>query len=168
MQENELCQAVEDFIGQLLKDFKLPAFEKPDGDEDNWNEQKTALPKIVDGYLPPKRSQSTEDFPFVLVRLQSSEATHEMTTATVLVACCVYSKLSIGYRHAVNMATRIRDALLNLPNDVLAKRFLLDGPIRLKNYDDQAWPYWQVDLTTTWKFQAPPINTPYLGEPQQW
>lgn len=168
MQENDLCTAISAFLTELLKDYPLPTSAKGDSDEDNWTEQPVALPKIVDGYLPPKRSESVQDFPCVLVRLQSSVTEREMTTATVLIACCVYSKKTEGYRHAVNLACHIRNALLGIVDNALAKRYLLEVPINLKNYDDQAWPYWQVDLTTTWKFRAPAINTPYLGKPQQW
>lgn len=166
MQENDLCTEIREFLKQALMDFKLPAYDKTyNGSEDDWEKQKTGIPKIVDGFLPPKRSDSAEDFPCVVVRFQSSDTVREMTTAKVLIACCVYSKLPNGYVNAVNLASRIRNLLLNLPDSVLAQRYILEPPVAMKLFEDQGWPYWQVDLTTTWSFQAVPIRTPKLGEP---
>lgn len=146
MVENELMRALRDFIGETVAEMGLPTR----GGEER-------APKIVNSYLPPKRSGPDDDFPFVVVRPDSGETTREETVVDVSIIVGCYSEDVDGHEWCFNVMTRIRDALAALPFGTLAQRYQLRAPLRWENLDDQPYPHWQVNLTTKWAFRAPAV-----------
>ena len=45
----------------------------------------------------------------------------------------------------------------DLPNCCLDDQYILDLPIRIEVSEEQAHPYWQVDMTTKWAFRKPDV-----------
>ena len=148
MIEQELVRALQEFLAEALKDFGMPT---KDG--------KLRAPKIIDGYLPPKRSGTDEDFPFVVVRADSGTADHNAANVEVTLIVGAYTEETNGYLYCLNVMTRIRNALLSLKNGCLADRFLLVGEFSWKNIEDQPWPQWNLFITTNWMTNAPQFLT---------
>lgn len=144
MIENNLTDALEKFIAESVADFRLPV-----------QNGEMRAPKVIDGYLPPKRSGSDDDFPFVVVRSEAGSVEEEMTTTTVSFIVGCYTKEVDGYRYCVNVMSRIRNALAMLPNGILANKYRLEFPIEWSLVADQPYPYWQLDMTTKWVYNTP-------------
>lgn len=147
---NELTTALIDFLQKTaLKDLALPL--------ENSAESDVGKLRFFDGYLPPKSENN--DFPFVLVRPGSVEVNDELTTVEMLIVVGTFSDLYDGYRDAVNVMERIRVALSSLPNRTLNARYNFEFPMKASVPDEQAYPYWQVEMQTTWSVRTP-INVP--------
>lgn len=148
MIEQELVRALQAFLAEALKDFGMPT---KDG--------KLRPPKIIDGYLPPKRSGTDEDFPFVVVRPDSGTTDQNAVNVEVTLIVGAYTEETNGYLYCLNAMTRIRNALLSLRNGCLADRFLLVGEFSWKNLEEQPWPQWNLFITTNWMTNAPQFLT---------
>ena len=146
MVENELVDALCAEVAKVTSEYRLPV-----------ENGEPRAPIVVDGYLPPKRSGVEDDFPFVVVRAESGFSDMEMTTVTVAIIVGCYSKEYSGYKFCVNVATRIRDALVSLENGILANRYVLQYPLTWKAPEDLAYPFWQIDMVTKWAFNTPQI-----------
>lgn len=149
MIEQELVRALQEKLRVALKDFGL--------------ETKTGTlrpPKIVDGYLPPKRSGADDDFPFVLVRPDSGTANQDSVSVEVTIIVGCYTEETIGYLYCLNVMSRIRNALLSLEGGCLNNRYNLTGEFTWKNLDEQPWPQWNLYLTTNWVTRAPQFLNP--------
>lgn len=124
MVENLLTKAIRSYLATKLKDFLLPC-EDP---------EKGKSLQIINGYLPPKTTKekvSDEDlYPFVLVRPESAETDRESTVVTVAIIIGTYSKESIGHEYALNVMTRIREALCTLPDLQLEGKYQIEFPIK--------------------------------------
>lgn len=144
MIENHLTKAIEEFIAEAVKDFRLPV-----------ENGEMREPKVIDGYLPPKRSKEDDDFPFVLVRAESGVAEMGSTTTTVSFIVGCYTKEVDGYRYCVNVMTRIKNALTMLQDGVLANKYQLRFPIEWSLVPEQPYPYWQLEMTTNWLYNTP-------------
>ena len=157
MNEIELCRALRDFITQVFSQIDLPA-----KSQEKEEFSKCRPPSVINGYLPPKRSTSEEDFPFILVRPESAESDNTSTEVTVSIIFGCYSKEFDGYENCLNAMSILRDALLSLPDLTIEKKFQLRDQIQWKGYAEQPYPFWQVDMTTHWLFRsATPM--PYPG-----
>lgn len=152
MTEIILCQELRRLISAAVVEMSLHA---PDGS--------VCAPEVYSGFLPFRR-QDTEGFPFVVVRPVSSSMTESAITVEVQISIgCYYAPASQpgaeetpdGYEESLVVAERIRQALVDLPNGMLAARFILEMPINISVPEDQAVPYWQVDMTTIWSMRAP-------------
>lgn len=158
MVENLLAKAIRTFLAEKLKDFLLPC--EIDG-------QGKSL-QIINGYLPPRTTKekvTDEDlYPFVLVRPESAETDRESTVVTVAIIIGTYSKEAIGHEYALNVMTRIREALCTLPNLQLERKYQLEFPIKWEGYDSPAWPFWQIDMKTEWIIRSPKPVLPNNGE----
>ena len=150
MVENELTRAIRELVAEAVKDFALPT--KPErGDEEGELRQ----PQIVNGYLPPKRSGSKDDFPFVLVRAEEGASDAESTEVQVAIIIGAYSEEYDGHEYCLNVMSRIRTALCSLPGMTLANRYRLQHPIKWSTYSEQPYPQWQLDMQTTWLIRTP-------------
>ena len=147
MIENKLSEALRKFIGEDLKDYVLPV---------KTGEART--PYIVNGYLPPKRSTASDDFPFVLVRPDHGTSDMGQTEVTVSIIIGCYSEDYDGYEYCLNIMTRIRQALATMENQTLDERYQLQWPITWENPTDQPWPQWQLEMTTKWVFNTPQLT----------
>lgn len=147
MVENELEAALVEFVQRAVSEFRLPV-----------QNGAPRAPVVVSGYLPPKRSGESDDFPFVIVRTESAETDREQTVATVALIVGCYSTEFDGYKYCQNVVTRIRDAFGMLENGALARKYILQYPLKWKTPGEQAYPLWQIDMETQWAFKAPEIQ----------
>lgn len=147
MLETELVLALGVFIENALKDLRLPT--KADGEP--------RAPKVVDGYLPPKRSTADGDFPCVVVRAEEGTSEQGQTTVTVSLIICCYTTETDGYAHCLEVMQRIRLALCQMENQTLDNRYQLGFPITWNNVPDHPYPQWQIDMTTKWTFNTPQL-----------
>jgi hypothetical protein len=146
MVENLLSEALRNLISDAVKDFRLPSKE---GD--------IKAPKIVDGFLPLKRGNNDDDFPFVLVRIEGGKTEQESTNVEVSVIVGCYAETFDGHAYCLNVMSRIRNALMNLPGWILDNKYVLSFPIEYNVIPDQPYPYWQLDITTHWEVKTPPV-----------
>lgn len=152
MTEILLSRALCDLIGEAIKDLSLPC---PGGG--------VTVPRVFNGFVKFPQQES-DGFPFVLVRPISSASDENSTSVEVGISVCAYYELNDdgdyvdGYEEAMNVASRVRQALFDLPGGCLDDRYVLSLPIRIVIGEEQAHPYWQVDMTTSWSFRAPEIT----------
>lgn len=151
MTELLLSRAICELVRNAIKDLELPA---PDG--------ATAVPEVFNGFLK-FRQQDANGFPFVVVRPTVSTTDEESVSVEVVLSIGAYYELQDdgssvdGYEESLNVASRIRQALFDLPNCCLDDQYILDLPIRIEVSEEQAHPYWQVDMTTKWTFRKPDV-----------
>ncbi len=143
MQEISLTQAIARFLEKVCSQYQLPNKSK-----------ELVAPKIITGYLPPKRTGNADDFPFIIVRPVSG-STNEATLTDVSIIVGIYDEELTGFDRALEVVTRIRTALLSIPNQILENRYQLRMPIDWHNVDEQAWPQWQLSLITRWLTASP-------------
>lgn len=144
MVENELTRAIRSFIDDVVKNYVLPT-----------KSGETRSPKVINGYLPPKRTGVADDFPFVLVRADEGTSDQEATEVKVSIIIGTYSADYDGHEYCLNILARIRTALASMPGLLLAKRYQLRLPITWSTYAEQPYPQWQLDMTTTWLIRTP-------------
>ena len=154
MVENKLTRAIRELVAAAVKNFALPT--KP---ERGFAEGELRAPQVVNGYLPPKRTGQKDDFPFVLVRADEGATDQDSTEVKVSIIVGTYSEEYDGHEYCLNVMARIRTALCSLPGMVLANRYRLQHPIKWSTYAEQPYPYWQLDMQTTWYIRTPqPID----------
>ena len=147
MIESNLSRALCEFVESVTKDFRL---------ETKSGELKA--PQIVEGYLPPKRNNADEDFPFVIVRFEDSKSELGQTDVTMSIIIACYTQDMDGYLYCLSVYEAIRRALCEMPFQTLDERYQLGFPIECKNIPDQPWPYWQLEMTTHWTFSTPQLS----------
>lgn len=148
MTEHLLIDAVRKKVKDVVKDFRL----------ETRFEEHPRCPTVFEGDLPPKRSNSTDDFPFVIVRFEESSSTNDEITASVLIVAGCFTEDLLGHRDCMNVLTRIRTALLTMPNGILDDRYILQPPIKITNLPEQPYPQWQINMETKWCFRAPELE----------
>lgn len=144
MTENGLIKALREYLEQAVADFRLPV-----------KNGEPRAPRIYNGYLPPKRSGQGDDFPFVLVRPDAGETDGEETEVTISIVVGCYTEEFDGHEICLNIMQRIRHALFTLENGILANKYVLHTPFKWRNYEDQPYPLWQLDIETKWVFNSP-------------
>ena len=127
MVETKLVLDLGIFVEEVVKDYRMPT--KTPGIE--------RPPKIIDGYLPPKRSTADDDFPFVIVRAEEGKSLMGRTSVEVSLIIGTYTTETDGYAHCLEIMQRIRGALCQLPNQTLNARYQLEFPIEWRNIPDQ-------------------------------
>lgn len=153
MNDVHLCKALGKFLEAGLSDFLLPLEHKAD--------EPTVL--IIQGYLPPKNSRESkdDDFPFVLIRPDSGKTDADSCSTEVSIVIGVWDDAFEGHLTALTLKEKTEALLLNLPNRTLGERFILETPVSWENSPAQAWPFWQIVMSTRWTFRAPEIVNPY-------
>ena len=141
---NDFTDALKGRIAEAVKDLVLPV-----------KNGKPRPPKVVEGYLPPKRSGADDDFPMVLVRPESGETEREENkiSAVLIVGC--WSEEFDGYKHCVNVMERIKSALATMENGTLADKYILQYPIKWKLAEEQPYPLWQLEMELSFAHRAP-------------
>lgn len=148
MVENHLLEELKNHLALALGNLMLPA-----------QSGEHRPPMVVDGFLPPKRANWNDDFPFVIVRPKTGQIDMGETDITVSIIIGCYTEEMDGHRHCLNVASRIRNALTTLPNQTLARRFILGFPFKWTCHDEQPYPLWQVDMETRWTMKTPEIRS---------
>lgn len=144
MVEIELTKALRAFLEKVVCNFRL---QTKGGEE-------LKPPKIVNGYLPPKRSGADDDFPFIIVRPAASNVEREAEQIKVNLIIGCYSEEYDGYEYCLNVLSRIKQELVKLPSETLAEKYQLNFPLSWSLEDEQPWPQWIVELETNWTFRS--------------
>ena len=63
-----------------------------------------------------------------------------------------------GQKDCLLVLSAIRTALLELPAETLAERYVLMPKIDIDIHSEQAFPYWQADMTTNWFMPQPAMQ----------
>ena len=149
MVENMLARDLRSYLADRLNGFSLPS-------QAGRGEPETRrTPQIVNGYLPPKRSTATDDFPFIVVRPESGRTSPESTSVDVSIIVGCYSETYDGHEDCINVMAKIRQALIDLPCGTLSQRYQFDGDLSWSLADEQPWPYWELTISTSWTLNAP-------------
>lgn len=148
MLETKLAIALGEFLEDALKETRFPT--KTEG--------VVRAPKIVDGYLPPKRTTADDDFPFVVVRAEEGRSERGQTTVTVSLIIGCYTTETDGYSQCLEIMQKIRVALCQLECQTLDNRYQLEFPIEWSNVPEQPYPQWQIQMTTKWTFNTPELT----------
>ncbi len=150
---NHLCDLLLALCGAATAEFRLRT---PKGDV-------LMAPRVFDGFVPRKRSEEGEDFPFILVRPSggSVEETESSIRVKILIGCTAPD--DNGYRYVLNVFERVKNALATQPDNMLDRRFMLQAPLQWELSDEQPWPAWLLSVNTSWRTRTPDLqmsNTP--------
>lgn len=151
MNENDLAEELRTLIENVVEDYRLPV-----------KNGSPRPPTVLNGYLPPKRSGQNDDYPFVLVRPESGNSEEEQTDVNVSIIIGCYTEEFDGHEYCLNIMQRIRTALTSLPNGILADKYVLNFPFTWKNYEDQPYPQWLLEIETKWAFNTPQPTVNYI------
>lgn len=114
----------------------------------------TKQPKVITGYLPPKKSTPDPDYPFVIVRLSDGTDDQNGSTVGVRILVGTYSEdPQNGWRDVANIIWRMRTALLT--TRVIGGRFRLEYPITFEMPEEQPFPEWVGVMDTVWILPQP-------------
>ena len=144
---NNFTDALIEKIADAVKDMRLPV-----------KNGAPRPPKVIDGYLPPKRSSIDDDFPCVIVRPEGGEDNQRDSSISAVLIIGCYSEEFDGYKHSVNVMERIKSTLATMKNGTLAYRYVLKHPIKWELSQEQPYPYWQVEMTLNFGYRAPQIE----------
>lgn len=115
-------------------------------------------PQVISGYLKekkPKEKQVIPDFPYVIVRYLEDTDTDDGNTAKVKILAGTYSEDEQGgWRDAMNVITRIKEALMK---QRFFGAFKIEYPIKTELPEEQLYPEWVAILHLT-------VTMPHLIE----
>ena len=149
MTENHLTQELLAFLADVLKDFSYRA---QDGKTEG-------APKVINGFLPPKKGQDGRDWPFVVARPVEGSINEEETVVSIQIIVGCWSKDFEGYEYCINVLSRLRNALTMLPARTLNNRFRLAFPVKWEFLEEQPYPSWMAVMTTKWILRTPDVRT---------
>lgn len=144
MVENSLTAALRDYLSECFKGYELPV--QGGG---------TREPKIFTGRTPFKRSNKEDDFPFIMVRLDSGATDNDASTVTVSIIVGCYAEDDDEHGYALNVMAKIRNALFSLPCGTLSQKYQFRPGFSWEIYPEQPWPYIQLDIKTQWLLEPP-------------
>lgn len=156
MVENLLLRDLRKYLGSRLK-IETP-LQGVGGVCTKNDEPLRRTPKIINGYLPPKRSNPDDDFPFVLVRPDSGKTVFDATTVDVSILVGCFSDGFDGHEDCLNVMAKIRQAIYDLPNATLNDKYEFRGEFSWQLPEQQQWPYWAVEIQTSWLLIAPQFS----------
>lgn len=154
--ELELCDDLNKLIGRWLANHKLP--QRPEKED---QKPDLVIPKIFLGYLPPKKEDSSDPYPFLLIRVLLTEVQPAFTDITLSFVIGVFAQDSQGYRDAVNLAQSLSNELMPYVQAPLHNKFTMMLPFTWELIEDQPWPYWQLEAKVKWRVNSP--NYVYAG-----
>jgi hypothetical protein len=120
-------------------------------------------PRVVNGYLPPKRDDGRDDDeePLVLVRLVEGQdewhAERGMAVATVhtLIAVRTASEdVKIGPKTTLSLMNRIRIGIY-AARFLPSMRYRVEYPLKWKAPEPTTWPLWQGEMNVPWIIPIP-------------
>lgn len=149
MVENELARDLRAYLADRLSSFTLPA------QVVKGQPEKRRTPQIVNGYLPPKRANASDDFPFVIVRAESGKSDQSSTSVDVVILVGCYTEAFDGHEDCINVMAKIRQALFDLRCGTLSRRYQFNGDLSWNLSPEQPWPYWELQISTSWTLIAP-------------
>lgn len=156
MNEVGLCTALKELVERVAERFRLP---------DKYGE--LVIPKVYVGFLPLKTNDD-ENFPYVLIRHESSSTDWEGTVVNVAIIAGAYCEgrdesgeegvKMQGHHDCLNLLSAIRAELTEQPAETLAERYVLLSPIEISTPGEQPFPYWQADMATKWHLPSPAME----------
>lgn len=141
---NDFTDALIAKIADAVKDMRLPV-----------KNGEPRPPKVIDGYLPPKRSGADDDFPLVIVRPEKGEVEERAANISAVIIIGCWSEEFDGYKHCVNVMERIKSALATMENGTLADKYILQYPIKWELASEQPYPLWQLEMELSFAHRAP-------------
>ena len=159
MNENVLCAALRKKIAGIVELLQLPA-SSGDGS--------LKAPQVVDGFLPPKRSDNVPDYPFVIVRPSAGEDEpngSQMTYVDIKILIGCYSEEfdvegHKGHQLPLLVMSEIRRGLKE--NATIDGIFRKEPGFKWKLYDDQPYPEWVLECMV--RYSIPSVTqTPDEG-----
>lgn len=145
MIEVELARAIRERSAEIVDLLRFPT----DRPGEDWR-----APTIVNGFLPPKRSKSNSEFPFVLVRPSAGRTGDDrFTRCTVKFIIGCYSEDFDGHEYGLIVLNELRKGFMESPT--LENRFRMELPFDWQLYDDQPYPEWMLECTTQWTIPTP-------------
>lgn len=150
---NGLTDAIIDRLVEVVKNLSL--YIPPEEDTPEDEPLLYMAPTLFDGYLPPKfyKGNTAPDFPHIIVRPSNGSDDDESATEQVKFLIGAFSEEPDGYRWLMNTLERIRLDLQSRP--LLAKKYRMARPLQWQLFDDQPYPYWVMEVRTTWEIQLP-------------
>lgn len=144
---DELCQ----FLTETIKNYELDTF------------QSTNRAPAVYCEALPLNTTSSQDEPYILVRLKGGEDQTGQSKATVTLDFCVYSEnVQQGPFQLLNVMERVRQALFQ--KRVLAKKYRIEYPLKWDKPKEQLHPEWVGLMETTWTIAQPIEEVIEYGE----
>ena len=124
----------------------------------------TRTPQYIEGYLPPKRSTDTDDFPYIIIRPSNGNDSKGdigmVGELTVKILIGVYSEEIQGYQDAVSLLENIRLEVLR--QRVISAQFDLQA-FSWQFPEEQTYPQFWVEATTNWAVLVPHENNYLTG-----
>ena len=162
----DLLLALKEFIEDAIKDFKLPVRIQTAAEESAVAEDPEKGWRVPDVYLMrlPDSKEAKKKVPYVLVQLITTQDWQDQrqiddSTAVIRIICCVYDKdEQVGALNLLNLASRIRIALLKKCAIGGKNAFVLDKTEKLEfmAYPEDTAPYYPGEMVGTW--HLPPIQ----------
>ena len=141
---SNLAKALRELTADVLKDLRLPV-----------KNGEPRSPNIFNCYLPPKRSESDDDFPFVTVALDSGEIDTSYSAINVSFIIGCYTREYDGHEYCLTVFERLTRSLCGLPGGLLKGRYILHYPLKWELLQEQPYPQWQMRIETEWSYEAP-------------
>ncbi|HFW0127090.1 TPA: hypothetical protein ACIAQ7_002749 [Salmonella enterica subsp. enterica serovar Waycross] len=117
---------------------------------------KLFVPTIFKGYLPPKSQPSPDkppEFPHVIIRPTEGGMQPETDEVKVKFLLGGFCEDHTGYEWVMALLERMMFHFQEKP--LLEEKFLFQGDIRWRMFDDQPYPYWITEATGTWLVLKP-------------
>lgn len=140
-----LCAAVRERLKEVLKHNFL---------ETDHVDAPRRPPQIVNGFLPPKRTDGEPEFPFIIVRPASGVVPNDgYGRAKLRLIVGTFSEEYDGHEYAMQVFERSLRGLMERPT--LERRYTLEYPLAWELFDEQPYPFWQLVATTEWGVPTP-------------
>lgn len=145
MIEVELARAIRERSAEIVNLLRFPT-DRPGEDY--------RAPMVVNGFLPPKRSKSNSEFPFIIVRPSAGVTGNDgYTRVTVKFIIGCYSEDFDGHEYGLIVLNELRTGFMQYPT--LESRYRMELPFEWQLYDDQPYPEWMLEATTQWTIPTP-------------
>ncbi len=146
MTENGLLLTLADWLEEeVLYEFRLPGVANA-GDQPF---------HIFVGWLPAKRGDSQEDYPFCIVRPADGTMGPDGMAMSVDIVFGVWAAEDRGCEYVLNVQRRLLNALGTLGERRLGDKYCLSMPVTWEMPDDQPYPVWIAAVHTEWTYHSP-------------
>ena len=141
----DLVDTLANFIDNVVKDYRLPV--------SSIGIQNTKAPQVVKYFLPPKRSNDTPDFPFIIIRPINGIDDLNESTLKMRIIIGAYAEDAQGIINAINIMERIRLKLYEC--GVLDNRYRLEKPCHYDIPEEQPHPEYFTSLEVKFNMYTP-------------
>lgn len=143
-----LCDAISAVLADALSQNH---YESSDG-------MRQMTPKVIKTFYPPKRTTKDDDFPYLYIVPTDGEQRGEyQNTCTVQIYVGIRSESFDGFNYVFSALEVIKQAILSKPAHTISHNgmtFTLGWPFKWTYPAEQAYPLWQIGITTTWILPA--------------